>query len=105
MKLPYSNLPNRPNGCVENSMLTGNPKSFDMGIPCYFYPEYIQFCGELAKRTEYDGYYATQSGKIISVKVKSGRGKIDLSNPREHCYKIDKDGYLECCFSMFDGKK
>ena len=25
---------------------------------------------------------------------------MDPQHPREHCYKIDKDGYLECCLSI-----
>lgn len=54
---------------------------------------------EIAKETKYLGYFATKSGKIISVKVKGSRGKIDLNNPREHCYKTDRDGYLEVCLS------
>lgn len=64
--------------------------------------ECVNYNGEIAYRTKYDGYYATKSGKIISVKVKGGCGRIDYSKPREHNYKVDKDGYLECCFSMLD---
>ena len=45
------------------------------------------------------------SGKIISVKKKGGQGSIDLSVPREHSYKINKDGYLECCFSVIENGK
>lgn len=65
--------------------------------------EYIVYENEVAYKTKYDGYYATRSGKIITVKVKGGQGSVDYSNPREHCYKVDKDGYLEVCLSMYDG--
>lgn len=65
----------------------------------------ITFENELAYKTAYDGYYATMSGKIISVKKKGGQGSIDLSAPREHSYKIDKDGYLECCISVIENGK
>lgn len=64
--------------------------------------EYIYFENEIAKKTQYDGYYATKSGKIISIKVKGGQGKLDFDNPREHNYKIDKDGYLETCISIVE---
>lgn len=65
----------------------------------------IKYNNEIALKTKYDGYYATKSGKIITVKVKGGQGRIDYSNPREHNYKIDKDGYLEVCFSIFENGK
>lgn len=61
--------------------------------------EHIIFNNEIALKTEFDGYYATVSGKIITVKVKGGCGKLDFNYPREHCYKVDKDGYLEVCIS------
>lgn len=56
--------------------------------------EKIIFNNEIAKKTKWDGYYATISGKVISIKVPGGQGKLDYSKPRELCYKIDKDGYL-----------
>lgn len=61
--------------------------------------EHIIYDGEIAVKTAFEGYYATKSGKIITVKVKGGCGKLDFENPREHCYKQDKDGYLEVCLS------
>lgn len=60
----------------------------------------ILFDGENAVRTKFDGYYCTSSGKIITVKVKGGRGKLDYSSPREHCYKLDKYGYKQYCISI-----
>ncbi len=62
----------------------------------------IKFENEIAFETKYKGYYATKSGKIISVKIKGGQGKLDLNNPREHSYKIDKDGYCEVCISVIE---
>lgn len=65
----------------------------------------ITYNEEIARQTKYDGYYATKSGKIITIKVKGGQGSVDYDNPREHNYKIDKDGYLEVCLSVIlDGK-
>ena len=66
----------------------------------------IIYKGEIAKKTKFEGYYATKSGKVISVKIKGGQGRLDYSRPRLHNEKIDKDGYLELCFSMIiDGKQ
>ena len=66
----------------------------------------IIYKGEIAKKTKFEGYYATKSGKVISVKIKGGHGRLDYSKPRLHSEKIDKDGYLELCFSMIiDGKQ
>ena len=62
----------------------------------------ILFENEIAYKTKFDGYYVTKSGKVISVKVKGGQGSIDYNNPREHCYKTDKDGYLEVCISFIE---
>ena len=59
----------------------------------------ILFQGEVARTIGIQGYYATKSGKIISVKVKGGGGKLDYSKPRVHSHKVDKDGYLESCLS------
>lgn len=61
--------------------------------------EQILFENEIAYKTKYEGYYVTKSGKVITVKVKGGQGKLDYNNPREHNYKTDKDGYLEVCLS------
>ena len=52
----------------------------------------ILFEGEVAKKTVIDGYYATMSGKIISVKVLGRNGLLNFFEPRELKYKIDKDG-------------
>lgn len=60
----------------------------------------IYFNNELCYKTQYEGYYVTISGKIITIKIKGGQGKLNPNNPREHSYKIDKDGYLECCLSI-----
>ena len=57
--------------------------------------EEIIFENEIAYKTKYDGYYVTKSGKVITTKVKGGQGRINIFQPREHCYKVDKDGYLE----------
>ena len=65
----------------------------------------ILFEGEVAKKTVIDGYYATMSGKIISVKVLGRNGLLNYFEPRELKYKTDKDGYLEVCLStIIDGK-
>ena len=109
-----------------NGQLNGNvkvvrePKSYfykkkDMVIPCRFHTSYkevvtidkIFFENEYAvKLDDYEGYYVTKSGKIISVKVKGGNGKLDYSNPRRLSEKVDKDGYHEVCLSMIiDGKQ
>ena len=65
--------------------------------------EYIIYDGELAKLTQYRGYYATKSGKIISVKARGKQGLLDYTQPRELKYKVDKDGYLEVCLSNMNG--
>lgn len=65
----------------------------------------ILFEGEIAKETEFENYFATRSGKIITIKKKGGQGSVDIHNPREHNYKIDKDGYKEVCISLImDGQ-
>lgn len=85
-------------------VLTVNPKSQDMGIPCY--PELLLYEGKLAKRSPYEGYYIAQDGLLLSVKVKGGRGKIDLTKPRLHSVKFDRDGYRVCCLSSYvDGRQ
>ncbi len=62
----------------------------------------ILFNNEIAKPIKYHGYYATTSGKILSVKIRGKRGKIDYNKPFELKYKKDKDGYLEVCLSIVD---
>lgn len=62
----------------------------------------VLFKNEIAYKTKYDGYYVTKTGKVITVKVKGGQGSMDYSNPREHNYKVDKDGYLEVCLSVVE---
>ena len=64
--------------------------------------EEIIFENEIAYKTKYDGYYVTKSGKVITTKVKGGQGRINIFQPREHCYKVDKDGYLEVCLSFIE---
>ena len=59
----------------------------------------IKFNNEIAYKTIYEGYYVIKSGKVITVKKKGGQGKLDYSNPREHCYKIDRYGYKTVCLS------
>lgn len=83
-----------------------------MVIPCYLISirklvrglimEEIIFENEIAYTTKYDGYYVTKSGKVITTKVKGGQGRINIFQPREHCYKVDKDGYLEVCLSFIE---
>ena len=66
----------------------------------------IIYEGEIAKKTKFEGYYATKTGKIITVKIKGGQGRLDYNKPRLHNEKVDKDGYLEICFSMvINGKQ
>lgn len=62
----------------------------------------IIFEDEVAYKTKYEGYYVCKSGKVVTVKIKGGRGLLDYDNPREHCYKIDKDGYAEVCISFVE---
>lgn len=59
----------------------------------------IYFNNEKCYPTQFVGYYVTKSGKVITIKKKGGQGSLDYNSPREHCYKIDKNGYLECCLS------
>lgn len=65
----------------------------------------IIFENEIAYKTKYDGYYVTKSGKVITTKVKGGQGRINIFQPREHCYKVDKDGYLEVCLSFIKNNR
>lgn len=67
--------------------------------------EEIIFENEIAYKTKYDGYYVTKSGKVITTKVKGGQGRINIFQPREHCYKVDKDGYLEVCLSFIENNR
>lgn len=86
-----------------------------MVIPCYLISirklvrglimEEIIFENEIAYKTKYDGYYVTKSGKVITTKVKGGQGRINIFQPREHCYKVDKDGYLEVCISFIENNR
>lgn len=86
-----------------------------MVIPCYLISirklvrglimEKIIFENEIAYKTKYDGYYVTKSGKVITTKVKGGQGRINIFQPREHCYKVDKDGYLEVCLSFIENNR
>lgn len=62
--------------------------------------DWILFNGHYCKRTEYDGYYASEFGEIITIKIKGGQGSVDYNHPREHSYKIDRDGYKEVCLSI-----
>ena len=86
-----------------------------MVTPCYLISirklvrglimEEIIFENEIAYKTKYDGYYVTKSGKVITTKVKGGQGRINIFQPREHCYKVDKDGYLEVCLSFIENNR
>ena len=86
-----------------------------MVIPCYLISirklvrglimKEIIFENEIAYKTKYDGYYVTKSGKVITTKVKGGQGRINIFQPREHCYKVDKDGYLEVCLSFIKNNR
>lgn len=56
------------------------------------------------KETEYENYFVSKCGKIISIKIKGGNGRTDITKPHYPKLKIDKDGYLEMCISkMIDG--
>lgn len=68
--------------------------------------EYINYNGEIAKKSLYDGYYCTKSGIVLSVKIRGGQGRIDYNKPVELAYKTDRDGYYEICVSYInkDGK-
>lgn len=56
--------------------------------------EFINYENEIARKTKWDGYYTTKSGKILSVKVRGGQGRLDYDNPKELAYKKDRYGYL-----------
>lgn len=60
------------------------------------------FQDEVAYETKYKGYFVIRSGKVISTKIKGGQGSLNYNNLREHCYKIDKDGYLEVLLSYIE---
>ena len=65
----------------------------------------LLFNDEIVKETKYKGYLVTQSGKVLTAKVKGGQGKIDYEHMREHCYKEDKDGYKEVLLSNNGDRK
>ena len=65
----------------------------------------LLFNDEIAKETKYKGYFVTESGKVLTAKVKGGQGRIDYDNLREHCYKEDKDGYHEVLLSNNSDRK
>lgn len=48
---------------------------------------------------DFEGYYVSRKGILISDYVVGGRGKRDLNNPHIVKYKTDKDGYCEVCLS------
>ena len=52
-------------------------------------------------KTKYDGYYASKTGKILSVRK---RNKRINDGPRILIGRIDKDGYVEYCMTI-DGKQ
>lgn len=60
----------------------------------------VIFEGEEAHETEFEGYYCTRSGKVVTIKVKGGRGKVDYNNPRLHHHSTDNDGYKQVCLSV-----
>lgn len=64
--------------------------------------DWILYNGHMCKKTKFKGYYVSEYGEVITVKVKGGQGSLDYNNPREHNYKIDKDGYLEVCLSTIN---
>lgn len=66
--------------------------------------EFIKYNDEIAKKTRWDGYYATKSGKILSVKVKGGQGRLDFNKPKELAYKIDRYGYMNVTISLKNDK-
>jgi hypothetical protein len=61
--------------------------------------ETIVYNGEVAYAHKIKGYYATKSGKVVSVKKKGGNGKLDFTNPKEMVTRYDRDGYKELCLS------
>ena len=58
------------------------------------------FDNKIFKETKYSGYFVSRCGKIVSIKIKGGCGSVDITKPRYHSCKIDKDGYKEVCLSM-----
>ena len=69
-------------------------------------PKYIEYNGNKAKRIdEFYGYYITEYGEVLSVKVRGGRGKIDINNPQPITTREDKDGYIEVQFSIVEDEK
>lgn len=69
------------------------------------YLEYFEFENEIAFKTKYYGYYVTKSGKIISIKIKGGQGRMDYALARELAYKEDRYGYLTVCLSNIENGK
>lgn len=68
--------------------------------------EEILFENEIAKPIFSQGYYVTKSGKIVSVKVRGGQGRLDYNNPFELKSTQDRDGYLQVCLShVVQGKQ
>ena len=44
------------------------------------------------KESRIKGYLCSEDGKVYSVKVKGGQGRLDYNNPVEMAYKIDRYG-------------
>ena len=55
-------------------------------------PQYIEYNGNKAKRIdEFYGYYITECGEVLSVKVRGGQGRINTDNPQPIATKEDKE--------------
>lgn len=54
------------------------------------------------KESRIKGYLCSEDGKVYSVKVKGGQGRLDYNNPVEMTYKIDRYGYKTVCLSYLD---
>ena len=62
--------------------------------------EEIYINGIRFKKTKYDGYYVSEEGEIISVKVPGYRGYYNYNKPKYLAKCKDKDGYIEMCLSI-----
>lgn len=64
-------------------------------------------CGDevLYRLKDNPNYFITKTGKVFSIYIKGGCGKVDMEHPRELCYGSDKDGYLRVVLSNNDKKR
>lgn len=85
-----------------------------MVIPCLgmnnekgvIIPTELEINGEIAYQCIINkNYYITKTGKLYSIFVKGGQGKININNPRKVAYGQDKDGYYRVVLSNNGNRK